>query len=64
MLGIQQPKDTLVVCKRALTKIDKLAQKTVQFPENISATVRDRESAKRKTAERFGSTWADIDEIV
>jgi hypothetical protein len=33
MLGIQKPKDTLVVCKRALTKIDKLAQKTTKFPD-------------------------------
>jgi len=33
MLGIQKPKDSLVVCKRALTKIDKLAQKNEQFPD-------------------------------
>jgi hypothetical protein len=35
-LGIQQPKYTLVACKHALTKIDKLAQKTTQFPDLYS----------------------------
>ena len=33
MLGIQQPTDTLVVCKRALAEIDKLAQNNDEFPD-------------------------------
>jgi len=39
MLGIQQPKDSLVVCKRALTKIDKLAQKNDQFPDESKEAI-------------------------
>jgi hypothetical protein len=35
MLGIQQPKDTFVVCKRALAETDKVAQKNDEFPESM-----------------------------
>ncbi len=33
MLGIQKPEDSLVVCKRALAEIDKLAQNNDEFPD-------------------------------
>jgi hypothetical protein len=32
-LGIQQPTDALVVCKRALAETDKLAQNNDEFPD-------------------------------
>jgi len=40
MLGIQQPTDSLVVCKRALAEIDKLAQNNDQFPALYNAILK------------------------
>ena len=43
--------DALVVCKRALAEIDKLAQKNEQFPDALPRAERGRLQPNRKPTE-------------